>query len=1750
MKNRTITKIVSCVLCTAISMQVGLALTDERVNADGRISYIPPAITFSTDELATCNWYITNGTSGYNVWSSDTGTSDNLQFSAITVGGGWAQVIIGGSNGEAAEVEASVKFDSSNNGRPYFQVNKGSTLKCTGISGDAYLFVVDQEGKLECDTFDMSTYSGSTNNYGTIVANDMIIETNEITCWDDATFEVSDSFTIGTGTLYGTVVAELDTVINSSGATFTLSAGGATKKITGVVSNKTAAELLDDPEVELASVPSVYCGQDYDFTPYISTAAGYGGEPYLEFKDSLTGSTYEIGHQPSSLSALGYRVRAVAPAYGTYYEDYSTWQSFSFNFLPLNELYPDGAPYVTVSNAVNDYYVKDDYLVLTVPEGIHIACPNSPTLGSDFYSSVTIPLSEIYYGSGIENINSDFAKFINQDYSIMFRVSDDDSTINGAATSPMSIKDVLVDADDLIFDFDDPYVGVEMVDDVEASIEDGILTGDVVTIGISDENLDKIYVNGELYEDYEEVEEGYIQLTINSTADTATDYTIKVTDLSGRESTLEFTLYPYQLDATIELSVPDPIYVDDDYEIGIKTNSNSDEISYQYDYRNINRVLEGKPTEAGEYVVEVKIAENEFYTEVSDTIDFDIIRRTPDVSVTVPKTYVGDEIAPVLTGVPEDYDEETIIYEYKLSTDEDSEYSETAPEAAGDYTLRVTLPRTRKYEKVTKTTAFTISKNAVTATVSVDDILIGGEIDPELTVDPEDYDGMDGIKYEYKLSTAADTAYSTTVPTAAGTYTVRVTLPETDTYAGKTCEDEFTISKYEIEEGSVTVTVKDIFVGDTVKPELSGIPEDYYGEITYMYKGSDDTEYTGDVPETAGTYTVLAKLSSTDKYLGTSCTSTFKISKNSVIATVSVADFYVGGKPNPVVTTVSDGDVTFEYKSADTAYSKTVPTAAGEYTVRATVAESDKYLGTSCTDTFTISKNAVTATVSADDIYVGGTPDPVVEIDPETYDGKYTVVYENEAGEKVTAFNTAGKYKATVTLPDTEAYKGTTCTDTFKVSKKAVTAKVSVEDIVAGGTVKPVLTVDPEDYDGKAQYEYKSSTDASYSSTVPTAAGEYTVRVTLPETDTYLGTTCSADFTINAEIINISATVSVADIYVGGTPNPVVKINPETYDGKYTVVYENEAGEKVTSFNTAGNYKATVTLPDTEAYKGTTCTDTFKVSKKTVTATVSVEDIVAGGTVEPVLTVDPEDYDGKVRYEYKGSADASYSSTVPTAAGTYKVRATLQETDVFEGTECEADFTISKGEVKATVTVADIYVGGTPAPSVKTDPADYDGTPVYEYKLSSDPDTAYSSAVPGTAGTYTVRATLPSTVNYLGTTCTDEFTISKNTVTAIVSVADITVGNTPAPVVKTESDGKVIFEYKSSSAPDTAYSSAVPSKAGKYTVRATVEETNRYLSTTCTAEFTISLNKVTKMDLSVPDIFYGQTVSASFDTDSDGAVTIVYKSSGAADSTYSSTAPVKVGSYIAMATVDETDKFESDSCTVAFKISYLDAPATAYTLSGTQGKNGYYTSDVVLNAPQGFSVSASEGGTFSGSIPYSENLNTIYLKRSDGALTAGIAISNKPKIDKAAPSISSSSGISNGAVLFESSVTLTVNDPNLALLKVNGSAVSLSSSESTVLTLTRPESGFKTFSITAEDEAGNISTFEFTLMAEWLKDKKIPAGQTVSLNAGEVYYLDEGTWIVSIVNSDGTITEGTTVFSGNLPFYVGVTGDYIFTRVT
>ena len=648
----------------------------------------------------------------------------------------------------------------------------------------------------------------------------------------------------------------------------------------------------------------------------------------------------------------------------------------------------------------------------------------------------------------------------------------------------------------------------------------------------------------------------------------------------------------------------------------------------------------------------------------------------------------------------------------------------------------------------------------------------------------------------------------------------------------------------------------------------------------------------------------------------------------------------------------------------------------------------------------------------------------------------------------------------------------------------------------------------------------------------------------------YADRVSNAQFTLYHEPVDPELKVTLPDvIYAGDDYTPEIVTNS---DGKITVKYANSDGSSASAepFKNAGTYKLYVTTADTAFYNAGSFETEYTILKRTPSASVSAADIFVGGTVKPVVTSTSDGKDSAT-FEYKvsGAPDTSYSSEVPTAAGTYTVRATIPATDRYLTITCTSDFTIKKFEVTATVSAEDIFVNGTVKPVVATES---DGVPAFEYKLSTAPDTAYSSEAPSAAGTYTVRATIPETDNYLAITCTSDFTIKKFAVTAEVSVEDIFVGGTVDPVVTTESDGKdsAAFEYKLSTEPESEYSSAVPSAAGTYSIRARIPETDEYESITCTSEFTIRLNKVTLMELTIKDFYVGQSVDIEYKSNSDGKMSVMYKRSDAPDSAYTSVAPKDPGKYTARATVPATDIYESASCTTEFSITYLEAPQTAFIPTGKEGNNDYFTSDVVLKAPDGYKISSTFGQNYAPSIPYTEDLEKIYLKRDDGALTAAITITNKPKIDKSAPTLTSSTGdLNEGDVIYASSMDVDVSDLNLTSITVNGEKVDLKSLKGRKLTLS---SGMGTadYKITAEDVAGNITTIDFTLKAEWLENKVILPGVALPLAEDESYTLDSGSWTVTMNDADGNIVEDTTVYNGDMPVYVNTSGDYTFTPVT
>ena len=116
-------------------------------------------------------------------------------------------------------------------------------------------------------------------------------------------------------------------------------------------------------------------------------------------------------------------------------------------------------------------------------------------------------------------------------------------------------------------------------------------------------------------------------------------------------------------------------------------------------------------------------------------------------------------------------------------------------------------------------------------------------------------------------------------------------------------------------------------------------------------------------------------------------------------------------------------------------------------------------------------------------------------------------------------------------------------------------------------------------------------------------------------------------------------------------------------------------------------------------------------------------------------------------------------------------------------------------------------------------------------------------------------------------------------------------------------------------------------------------------------------------------------------------------------------------------------------------------------------------------------------------------------------------------------------------------VTMNVADSNLDRVTLNSESVNVSDGKAQLIL--NSENGVKTFIVEAEDKAGNKMSFEITLMAEWLKDRIIPANKVLPLETEGSYKLDDGEW---------TVSGDPTVYNGGRSVYVKDAGDYTFSN--
>ena len=137
--------------------------------------------------------------------------------------------------------------------------------------------------------------------------------------------------------------------------------------------------------------------------------------------------------------------------------------------------------------------------------------------------------------------------------------------------------------------------------------------------------------------------------------------------------------------------------------------------------------------------------------------------------------------------------------------------------------------------------------------------------------------GNGGISYDYKKSTDADSEYSGTAPTAAGTYTVRATIAATANYQGGTATANFTIDQATLTSVEIDQTQ---FVYDPTKERVVNVTKVMAGTVEVPV-GSYEIVGNSNKATDRGTHTVTVQGKAGSNFKGTASTS-FVITERTV----------------------------------------------------------------------------------------------------------------------------------------------------------------------------------------------------------------------------------------------------------------------------------------------------------------------------------------------------------------------------------------------------------------------------------------------------------------------------------------------------------------------------------------------------------------------------------------------------------------------------------------------------------------------------------------------------------------------------------------------------------------------------------------------------------------------------------------------------------------------------------------------------
>ena len=764
------------------------------------------------------------------------------------------------------------------------------------------------------------------------------------------------------------------------------------------------------------------------------------------------------------------------------------------------------------------------------------------------------------------------------------------------------------------------------------------------------------------------------------------------------------------------------------------------------------------------------------------------------------------EHKPVIKGVPEGL---TPVVEYKLVEEGKAAYSEELPTAAGTYNIRVSVTGDNNYNDTVVEDTFVIAPIEVTLSWNPVEFTYTGEDQcPEVTLGGV----LEGDEVEATVVGAATTAgkHTARVTELTGADAANYKLPETKSI-------EFTIEKAPIPDDDVTVKIDGWVYGDAPNtPVVEGNKGG--GNVTFKYKGAEDTVYTTKVPVNAGEYSVEATVAATAGYSEKVAYADFVITPRSAIVEWSEeAEFVYSGDaqaPEAEVTNLINGDkasVICKYKpsnEADKYYVDDKPSAVGTYTAKVfEISNSNYALNTDIEEKdFEIIKDTFEPFVFIDDWMYGEEPE-----EPEVYDneseGKENISYylDEDCTIPTTPENSgaasegevpvyAGDYTAKVEIEATATYEAAEDTCNFTIEKAPLTISV-LDAYIDYGEDAPEFELY---YDGFVYEDDESVIEGEIDTFCDYVAGdlpgEYPIIVSGDATADnydiyYVDGEDAGVLTVNAIEAEITTAPEVLNFEYNGDIQEIVE--PGVADNG-TIYYRVNNGEWMSDIpvgSSAGEYTVEWYLEPDEGYFSTSSED--KPAGKSIAVIIRKPITISWELGDGVW---PNEDDIPLTTVYTGSdqcpaaiadgiceGDEKYVEVTVTGAATDvgKHTATAELTGKGVGDfidlddnylilkEKSVEFEILKKDIPsgedenpATLTMAD-WTYGEDAPNPVVENNISGGAINYSYKPSNATDDEYKSVKPSAAGTYTVKAEIAATQSYNGITLTDDFVINK-----------------------------------------------------------------------------------------------------------------------------------------------------------------------------------------------------------------------------------------------------------------------------------------------------------------------------------------------------------------------------------------------------